>query len=132
MDIECKSIEDGIMKFAELLALDIQSQSKQNLVDSGTIDNGELLKSSDGTMRTSENQVSFSFLAPYADFIEYGTDPHYPPYTPIFQWCMRKLGLSEKEANQRAHQIINKIGKYGTEPNPFVRNAIDIVVSKYK
>ena len=130
--IEANSVEEGLQKVIEFLALEIQSQAKQNLVDSGTSDTGQLLQSSDGTFKSSQGTASFSFTAPYADDIEYGTDPHNVPFQPIFEWCKRKLKMDDKEAERFANYVIRKIAIDGTEPNPFVRNAIDMVLDKYK
>jgi len=80
--------------------------------------------------------------APYAIWIEYGTDPHYPPLEPIYDWVWRKrndLNIKYNENNKTigfdgreyiteilrvAQNIIWKIGRQGTEPKPFLRPAL--------
>ena len=68
-------------------------------------------------------QVYYSAL--HAPFVEFGTKPHFPPFDPIFKWCRRKLGLSDKEAAIAAKAIQWHIYHHGSEPDPYLRPAID-------
>jgi len=132
MNIEATSVDEGIQKVVELLALEIQSESKLNLVESKSVDEGNLLQSSDGTLKSIPGEVRFTFTAPYADSVEYGREAGVrPPFDPIRAWAKRKLGVDEKNADRVAWAICSKIEKSGVEPNPFVRNAISKVISKY-
>jgi hypothetical protein len=42
----------------------------------------------------------------------------------IKKWAMRKLGLSEKEAESASWGIIKTIQREGSEAKPFLRNAV--------
>lgn len=53
--------------------------------------------------------------AKYAEPVEYGTKPHFPPLEPLQYWVEKKLGLPEKEAKSVAFLIARKISKEGTE-----------------
>lgn len=68
--------------------------------------------------------------APYASYVEYGTDPH--PVSKegieeLKEWARLKLSLSEEEAESAAYAIANKIRTSGTDPQPFFRPAIQEV-----
>jgi hypothetical protein len=53
--------------------------------------------------------------AKYAEAVEYGTKPHFPPLEPLQYWVEKKLGLPEKEAKSVAFLIARKISVKGTE-----------------
>ena len=53
--------------------------------------------------------------AKYAEPVEYGTRPHFPPIEPIKYWVEKKLGLEGAEAASVAFLIARKISKEGTE-----------------
>jgi hypothetical protein len=53
--------------------------------------------------------------AKYAEPVEYGTKPHFPPLEPLQYWVEKKLGLPEKEAKGVAFLIARKISVEGTE-----------------
>lgn len=65
------------------------------------------------------------YSAQHAPYVEFGTHPHMPPYEPIYEWCRRKLGLSDKEAREAAKAIQWYIYHHGTEEHPYLRPAID-------
>ena len=89
----------------------------------GAFDRGILARSGNVTKEFLKKRVGFS--APYAKWIEYGTDPHYPPLAPILAWVLRKrLAKNKRQAHQIAQKIVWSMGTYGTEPKPFLRRAI--------
>jgi hypothetical protein len=53
--------------------------------------------------------------AKYAEAVEYGTKPHFPPLEPLQYWVEKKLGLPEGEAKSVAYLIARKISVDGTE-----------------
>lgn len=53
--------------------------------------------------------------AKYAEAVEYGTKPHFPPISAIKFWVEGKLHLSGKEAKNVAWAIATKIADVGTE-----------------
>ena len=59
---------------------------------------------------------------------EFGTEPHRPPFKPIFEWVKRKITNNEKQVKKIAWAIINKIAKEGSPPKAYLRNAIDNLV----
>jgi len=128
--IECQTLDEGLAKVAQLLGSDILSFGNQNIVDGGHVDTGQLLHS--GELIPTQNGCIIRWGINYADYVEYGREPGSPPpYEPIYEWCRRKLGLSEKEAKSVTWAIIKKIDKEGVEPVAYARNAIDAMVRKY-
>lgn len=90
-------------------------------IKSGDVNLGELIGKFEG-----EWQVEF--LAPHAVPVEFGTDPHYPGRDGVKnleKWAHSKLGLTTKEAKKAAQAIAWKIFHKGTEPQPFLRPAVD-------
>lgn len=50
----------------------------------------------------------------YAEPVEYGAKPHWPPPGPIQGWVHRKLGLSGKEMVRVAFLVARAISRRGT------------------
>lgn len=66
--------------------------------------------------------------APHAGVIELGARPHAVSLEgreAIARWAMRKLNLSEKEAEHAAFAIAKKIEKVGQKPRYLVRDCLD-------
>ena len=64
--------------------------------------------------------------AEYSQAVHEGRRPgRRPPTEPLQLWAVRKLGLSGDEAWSAAFAIQRKIGKEGTEANPFMTRALE-------
>lgn len=50
----------------------------------------------------------------YAEPVEFGSRPHWPPVEPIQFWVMRKLGIPVEEAPRVAFLVSRKISRIGT------------------
>ena len=61
----------------------------------------------------------------YAESVELGTKPHFPPVAPLADWARAKLGLSEDDAARVAWMIARKISKQGTQGAFMFTNAVD-------
>ncbi len=75
--------------------------------------------------KLAEEEWQVYYSAQHSPFVEFGTKPHFPPFEPIFQWCRRKLGLTDKEAREAAHAIQWYVYHHGTHAHPYLRPAID-------
>ena len=53
--------------------------------------------------------------AKYAESVEFGTRPHWPPQDPILYWVQHKLGITGPEAVAVAFLIARKISRKGTK-----------------
>jgi len=63
-----------------------------------------------------------SFGLKYAAAIEEGGRPHTPPFQPIYQWVVEKVGAADPYAFTKA--VIRTIEKQGTKSYPFVLPAV--------
>jgi len=76
------------------------------------------LRASIHTEQIAFNKVEVGTNVFYAPYVEYGTLPHFPPVEPLKRWA-HLHGMPE----EAAWAIAQKIAKYGTEPQPFMRPA---------
>ena len=60
----------------------------------------------------------------YAEYLEYGSPPHFPPPEELEGWVKRKWGVSNDEAKSASWILARHISKYGTRPYPFIRTTI--------
>ena len=62
----------------------------------------------------------------WAEPLEYGADPHFPPLEPITWWVEKVIGeMDPKQARNIAYAICLKIAKEGTEGKFFFRDALE-------
>lgn len=116
----------------------IFSKSQENLVrpnpkvSKHTIsDTGFLLRSGEINL-TNPNVKVIKYSAPYAEFVEWGSPPHYiSPYT-LVGWVRRKLRVGGKNVNRVCWAISRKIEREGIAPKPFLRTAIEEAKAYYK
>lgn len=98
--------------------------SQVNLVEDGKSDTGMLLKTAN--INRGYLQKTIVYPMEYAEYVEYGRHPgSFPPIEPIQKWCMRKLGMEEKEANKTAWAIAKAIEQRGIAPSQFLQRAIE-------
>lgn len=137
-----KEFEVTLGKWLEDVAQFVFAKSQENLTKalewergargmrpSIITDTGELLQS--GSINVIGQEATISYDAPHASFIEFGTEPHWPPLEPLVRWCMRKLGKSEGEAKRMARRIQLTIAHHGSDPHPFLRSAIREAEEKF-
>ncbi len=106
------------------------SSCKQTLESKGINSSGNLSKSIKGIVKMNDKYLTISIsLEDYWKYIEYGTNPHFPPVDKIREWIRVKPILPRPLAsgklpteNQLAFLIGRKISKFGTKPKPFLNN----------
>jgi len=125
-----REVLSSLEKWIENMMNFIFTQSQQNLIKNRTSDTGFLLKSGKPP-RWERNECIISYTAPYALFIEYGTDPHPVDPKKLIGWVKRKLRIHDPEAFRVAYAVANKISTVGTDPQPFLRPAINEAIVKY-
>lgn len=109
------------------------NELKAKLESNGTNASGELSKSINGIVKFDGKYLIVSIrLNEYWKYIEYGTNPHFPPVDKIREWIRVKPVLPRPLANgklptenQLAFLIGRKISKFGTKPKPFVYNTME-------
>lgn len=62
----------------------------------------------------------WGYRAPYAEYVEEGTDAHWAPIDPLKKWARRVLG-----DEQAAYAVQQKIAQKGTPSQPYVQPGID-------
>lgn len=63
---------------------------------------------------------------PYAEPVELGTRPHFPPVQPLENWVRAKLGAKDpEEVGAIALAIARKIAAHGTEGKHIFKNALE-------
>jgi len=93
-------------------------------------DTGELLGS--GTIERTKTGAHIEFESEHATSVEYGLpEGTSVPVEPLIKWARRKIGMSEKEAENAAWAIHTKIYQQGIEARPFLREAIYKIVAEY-
>ncbi len=69
------------------------------------------------------------YTAPYAAYVHEGTRPHWPPSGVLTRWIELVLQVKDpKEVKRLDFLIRRKIAKYGTKPQPFLRDAAEEVI----
>ena len=104
--------------------------SQDNITSMGIDDTGALRLS--GDIKEIGGIIIIEYTAPYAKFVNDGTDPHTIDTNVLLAWVERKLSVPSKDVIKVAKRIANKIAKFGTEPKPFMDNAIAVAKEKYK
>jgi hypothetical protein len=79
-------------------------------------DTSELMLSGQPPRELPDGSVVWGYTAPHALPVEYGSRPHFPPIEPLLGWARRVLGNESA-----AYAVQQKIGKYGTQPQPYIR-----------
>jgi len=86
---------------------------------------GDLKES--GELRRSDTQATFGYRAGHAPFVEFGTDPHWPPIKPLKDWAALVLG--DEDA---AYAVQQKIAERGTPAQPFMDPGFRVAVRELK
>lgn len=120
--MELTTIQNIINEFTDTL--------KSVISSNGSNASGTLSKSITGIVKMNDKYLTVSIsLEDYWKYIEYGTNPHFPPVDKIREWVRVKPVLPRPLAsgklpteNQLAFLIGRKISKFGTKPKPFLNN----------
>lgn len=135
-----EALVGAIREKALLIADRIFARSQENLVAhkwpvttfNGRViqtiisDTGGLLKA--GEVIQESNRILIRYSTPYANAIEYGLPPGiWVPIDALEAWAGRKLGA---KGDNVAYAIQQKIYQMGTDPRPFLREALDHVVAE--
>lgn len=120
--MELTTIQNIINEFTDTL--------KSVISSNGSNASGTLSKSIKGIVKMNDKYLTVSIsLEDYWKYIEYGTNPHFPPVDKIREWIRVKPVLPRPLAsgklpteNQLAFLIGRKISKFGTKPKPFLNN----------
>ena len=123
-------VERYVKEFMRDFADFIFTKSQENLTDMGIDDTGALRLS--GEILEEGDDIIISYSAPYATDVNDGTQPHPVSYKVLLSWVERKLGVPKKDVVKVAKAIAAKIKRMGTDPKPYMDNAIEVAKVKYK
>lgn len=106
------------------------NELKNRLAENKTNATGDLSNSIKGLVEYDGKYLTVSIrMDEYWRYIEYGTNPHFPPVDKIREWIRVKPVLPRPlpsgklpTENQLAFLIGRKISKFGTKPKPFLNN----------
>ncbi len=77
-----------------------------------------------GTIAASKKEnISGASAHEYANYVEFGTRPHFPPVAPLILWALRKFGVGVDEAYEIARGVQFRIAARGTEGVHMFRDA---------
>ena len=122
MNLTSEQRKEVLDKALDQIADLIAGKIVRNIRDYDIWDTGALAQSVNVERKFLEKKIVIG--APYAKDIEYGTPPHKVSYEDIRKWVERKLGIHGKGASRFAKNIVDKIEREGTDPQPFVRPAL--------
>lgn len=121
-----KNASDDFLKRLNLGLTDVAEAVFSRSQELVAVDEGMLKKS--GHVEHGDLEKSIVYEMPYAEDIEFGTDPHMPPFEQIWGWVHRKradLGVKPSDVDKVAKAVQKKISERGTEPQPYLRPAFD-------
>ncbi len=72
--------------------------------------------------------VSVVFSSPWAAYVHEGTRPHWPPKGVLVRWIQLVLDKTLEEARKLDYVVRRKIARFGTKPQPFLREAAEEVI----
>lgn len=98
------------------------SNAMQDLVAAEATDTGQLLRSHVPPQREFDGSVITGFAADYAQWVDQGTRPHWPPIQPLLGWARRTLG--DEDA---AYAVQRKIAERGTEGIGITRRGLSAI-----
>jgi len=125
-----QQLKEGLDKVLDDIADEIFQISQEEILRLDAYNTGELLKSGNVNRKFMQKEIIYS--AEHAEDVEFGTEPHTPPYKDILKWVKLKLQLKGKDAQAFAAYVVKKIEREGTDPQPFMRNAIEKFLVKYR
>lgn len=134
--LENPTKSEQVRDFMEDFTHYVFQRSQENLVTEN--DKGHKITDSGFLMGSGQpptwngNVITTGYTAKYASDIEYGTPAHKPPIKALQKWVQRKLNIRNKKASLSvAFAVRNKIAKLGTDPNPFMRTALQDAINRY-
>ena len=120
-------LRNELRRTGRISSLYLERSIVQKIDSMNKVDRGDLRKSITHAVKTLPNGVrcNIGTNLEYAIYVHEGTKPHYPPVQPIREWVRRKLKPAKEDLNRITYMVIQKIGKKGTDPNPFLKEVFD-------
>jgi len=158
-DFEGEDIQIAMVKFLRDYLNQILFQAQKNLVAGTNQITGQLLRSGRAEVDEEKLEGEVVFSAPYAAFVEFGTDKHAAPLGKSLEYRVNRAGdikitevpnpttnpldywswrLGERAGIQTKYGVHTALGfavwikilVKGTDPHPFLRPALDTVKAR--
>jgi len=133
IEIEIEDVDEEIADRVDELLLEISNELVNELIEEAPVSSGQLRQSFRIMGKSGDSSYIIGSPLKYASVVNFGRQPHpgnkgkWPPIEPLKKWVRRKLGEDES----MAYAVRNKIGKEGTEGDPFAERAIRNVENRY-
>ena len=116
------AIRKELHRAAVSLGKDMARDMRKSIKKRDAIASGTLKKSvfSEVTANQDGPILTVGASAKHAQFVEYGTRPHWPPIRAIEKWLMIKGLASGPELRSRAFLTARAIARRGTRPKTFL------------
>ncbi len=105
-------------------AQDIKTNAMDKLRDMKAIDTGNLRTSILVEVTGDKLTAEVGPVAPYGPYVEFGTQPHFPPLAALEDWA-RKHGIP-------AFLVAKAIARRGTFARPYLAPAYDVVIGFFE
>lgn len=131
LEISGDEPEDQLEQKIHDIADYIFTRSQELIVEHNSIFTSNLLQDADIT-KIGKCAYRIHYKAPYAQWVEYGTEPHWIPPGVLDDWVRIKLGVKPKEVHKVAYLIARKIATKGTKEHPYMRPSILEAIFKFQ
>ena len=115
-----RSVSDGLADWADAVLL----EADRHVPTGATTD---LKLSGERIPAEPTDWATVQYTVPYALYVHEGTRAHWPPPLALLRWVELVLGKAGQEAVRTEYLIRRKIARFGTKPNPWLRNAVDTI-----
>lgn len=119
VEVDRHSFRRAVDSVLERIAKEMTVEVKEEIVRKDAIYRGYLIKSI-RYVKHSWKEYDVGSDCPYAAIVEYGAEPHRPPFKAIYDWVVIKLGVPLGEAESVTWRIVRKIEREGTNPKPYL------------
>lgn len=117
-----RPVSEAVRPAVTQLLLDAADAGFAKSQEEVPVDRGTLLASGVPPQVQPDGSVVWGYNAPYAEPVEEGSVPHWPPIDPLRGWARRVLG-----DEQAAYAVQHTIAEKGTDPQPFVAPGVDVM-----
>ena len=112
-----ESVYEGCLK-------SVKPMAERSPVDTGLYASGWAVR------KINKEEIQFGNTTPYAENVEYGTEPYKPPYQPILEWSARQMQTTpdDPKAKRMAYYVVKKIEREGIEPKYVLEKGLEEVI----
>lgn len=124
-EIDVSEADSEIQKNIDEFLLEIANELVNQLKIEAPVHEGRLRQSIQ-ILGREKGKIWVGTNVKYAEAIQFGTEPYWPPIEPLKNWARLKLGQESL-----AYAVQKKIAKEGIDPNPYVDRAVNNLKQRY-